>query len=590
MYKKILLRGSAVLACSTFSLGTALTATAQSAVQTAAPTTAQTSAPSGVNLKAPPAPGPVGRAAVHLPGEPDEPAAGAWGYNPQTGKFKDPAMTPDTFGAMPFDGSLPYLDQNQYLKNTKVEAFYPWVASTGHSWQAIFDYHGHRYMYDYYRWIYKIYDITDPYHVTRIAEQELNSKDGTNEFGPFTVKYNKKLNKTIAVQCYETPRYGVIANKYLYPEQVKLIRERKMLRGFRIYEVTGPEWANWKVLSETSLDPYHSAQNAVQEGSGCLDVPAYFGDTYLFVAGAPDDTFANTEYKTYLYSGAQLAFDISDPTRPRRLSTWWVPGQRKGEEAAYGKNPRAGNKTSWMGARMPLFIPKPVEQGGKYGYAAMGGFGFDVVDISDPADMHSVAHLDMPVSVTGTEGDNIDATQVARTGIVYFSGYPMSEDCHEPYKDIYAIDVKEPTQPHIIGTLPRPTPPKDAPFTDFCQRRGSFGPKRSGYTMLQPGTPSQKYLPYAFYNAGMQMFDVSDPQHPTIAAYFVPKMIDIGDDNTRNEAGGAKMRQFGNPVHGIFVEWDRNLIWVFANHGFYAISSPLIGEPKVGLPEGEARN
>jgi len=220
----------------------------------------------------------------------------------------------------------------------------------------------------------------------------------------------------------------------------------------------------------------------------------------------------------------------------------------------------------------------------------MGGFGIDVVDISDPADMHSVAHLDMPVSVTGTEGDNIDATQVERTGMVYYSGYPMSEDCHEPYKEIYAIDVKDPTQPRIIGTLPRPTPPKDAPFTDFCQRRGSFGPKRSGYTMLQPGTPSQKYIPYAFYNAGMQMFDVSDPLHPTIAAYFVPKMIDIGDDNARSETGGAKMRQFGNPVHGIFVEWDRNLIWVFTNHGFYAISSPLIGEPKAGLPEGEARN
>jgi len=113
MNAKILLRWSAVLACSALSLGTARTATAQSVIQTAAP--------SGLNLKAPPAPGPAGRAAVHLPGEPDEPAAGTWGYNPQTGKFKDPAMTPDTFGAMPFDGSLPYLDQNQYLKNTKVE-------------------------------------------------------------------------------------------------------------------------------------------------------------------------------------------------------------------------------------------------------------------------------------------------------------------------------------------------------------------------------------------------------------------------------------------------------------------------------------
>ena len=37
------------------------------------------------------------------------------------------------------------------------------------------------------------------------------------------------------------------------------------------------------------------------------------------------------------------------------------------------------------------------------------------------------------------------------------------------------------------------------------------------------------------------------------------------------------------PVHGIFVEWDRNLIWLFANHGIYAVSTPLLGEPVVGL-------
>src|SRR5262249_52915738 len=156
--------------------------------------------------------------------------------------------------------------------------------------------------------------------------------------------------------------------------------------------------------------------------------------------------------------------------------------------------------------------------------AAMGGFGFFVVDISDPAQMHAVAHLDMPVSVTGTEGDNIDVSKVETTGMVYYSGYPMSEDCYEPYKDIYSIDVRDPLHPQIVNTLPRPRPPADAPFTDFCQRRGSFGPKRSGYAMINTGTPSQRSLPYSFYNAGMQIFDVSSADKPTIAGYFVPPM------------------------------------------------------------------
>ncbi len=537
---------------------------------------------SGANLKAPDAPLPKGDKLVLMPGEPAEPAPGSWGYDAKTGRFTAPAMAPDAYGPHPVEGSLSYLDQNQYAKNFKPEGFYPYVAGAGHSWQASFDWQGRRYLYDYEIWQYNVFDITDPHDVKLVSKKSFDIKGGEHQFGPFNVKFNKKLNKMIAVQCYEAPRYGTIWNKYLYPDQVQKLRERKMLRGFRMFEVTGPVFTDWKLLSETALDPNHAASEQPQQGSGCQDVPVYNGEQYLFVAGAPDDSFANTEYKTYLHAGGQLAFDVSDPSHPKRLSTWWAPGSRKGEEAEYAKNPRAGNKTSWMGSRMPLFIPKPVEQGGKYGYAAMGGFGFYVIDISDPKNMKAVAHIDMPVSVTGTEGDNIDVSKVESTGMVYYSGYPMSEDCYEPFKDIYAIDVRDPLKPKIAYTLPRPVAPEGAPFTDFCQRRGSFGPKRSGYAAIQPGTPSKRYMPYSYYNAGMQMFDLSNPDKPTIAGYFVPKMI--GDAPVK-DGQTLSIRALPNPVHSIFVEWDRNLVWVFSNHGMYVLSSELLGKPVFGMPK-----
>ncbi|MCR8644034.1 copper amine oxidase N-terminal domain-containing protein [Paenibacillus sp. N1-5-1-14] len=515
-----------------------------------------------------------------LPGEPTEPDSSSWGYDVKTGKFTHPKYTPDNEGPQPFNGSLPYLDQNQYLKNTKVEAFYPYVAGYGHSWQTSFDLDGRRYLYDYETNQYNLFDITDPLNAKHITTKWFDTKV-EHQFGPLNVKYNKTLDKNLAVQCYEVPRYGKITNKYLNPKEVDTIREWKMLRGFRIYEVNGPNWTDWKVLSETPLDSSTYDPSKPQQGSGCQDIPVYSGDQYLFVAGAPNDSYANTEYKTYLYSGAQIAYDISDPTKPKQLDIWSVPGQIKGEEADYNKNPRAGNKTSWMGSRMPLFIPKTVEEGGKYGYAAMGGFGFYVVDITDPANMKTVSHIDMPMSYTGTEGDNIDVSKVETTGMVYYSGYPLSEDCHEPYKEIYAIDVRDPKNPKIATTLERPTPPKDAPFTDYCQRRGSFGPKRTGYAEVQPGTPSQKYMPYSFYNAGMQMFDLTTPDKPTIAAYFVPKMAgELTDDE-----GNKYFNDQSDPVHGIFVEWDRNLIWVFSGHGMYVVSSPLLGEPVKGMPQ-----
>ena len=143
--------------------------------------------------------------------------------------------------------------------------------------------------------------------------------------------------------------------------------------------------------------------------------------------------------------------------------------------------------------------------------------------------------------------------------------------------------MRDPKNSKIVNILPTPVPPKEAPFTDFCQRRGSFGPKRSGYAQIQPGTPSQRYMPYTYYNAGMQMFDLKDPLHPTIAAYFVPKMIDP-NRHTKDEQTQS-IRALPNPVHSIFVEWDRNLIWVFSNHGIYTLSVPPLGKPVFGMPE-----
>jgi hypothetical protein len=187
--------------------------------------------------------------------------------------------------------------------------------------------------------------------------------------------------------------------------------------------------------------------------------------------------------------------------------------------------------------------------------------------------MTVVSHLEFAPSVAGVEGDYVDVTQVEKTGIVYYSGYPLNEDCWEPYKEIFMIDVRNPLQPKVIGTLPRPAAPAEAPFTDFCQRRGSFGPKRSGY-YTQPGTPRDGILPFNFYNAGLQVFDVSDPQQPYIAAYFVPPF----------DAGNVVEYARGNLSHGVYVEYDRKLFWLFTNHGMYVLSSPVLGEPSFAPP------
>jgi len=452
------------------------------------------------------------------------------------------------------------------------------------------DFDGRRYLYQYVRRDLKIYDITNPKDVQLLLtrghtwgrngpdNEEQNPYPKGDMFGAASIQWNKELQKYIMVQSFEIQRFGVLHDKRTEPDKVDRIRHADHLKGFKVYEMNGPLPQDWDLIAERSTDVSHpNAPVGQQQGSGVRDIPAYFGGDIMYVAAAPDASYALTEYSNDLYSAGYQSWDMSNPSNPKFLNQLTVPGQIAFDnvhEAAYKANPRAGNRTSWMGARMSLFVPTPVEEGGTYGYAAMGGLGFYVVDISNSSNMKMVGHLNFEPSVAGTEGDFIDVSQVEKTGIVYFSGYPLNEDCFEPYKDVHMIDVSNPQNPVKIGVLPRPRPPAEAKFTDYCQRRGSFGPKRTGY-YTQPGRSREGILPFNFYNAGLQVFDVSDGSNPKISAYFVPPF---------NEERVVEYAR-GNLSHGVYVEYDRNLFWLFTNHGLYVLSSPVLGKPSFEAPK-----
>lgn len=519
---------------------------------------------------------------------PQDPAVDSFGMDPETGQFVHPSATRSSHDSHPFEGTLDHWDSSEYAKNIKVEAYYPITVEPFHTWQNIVDFEGRRYLYQYVRRDLKILDITDPKDAKVLltrghtwgpggeGEDENPYPEG-DMFGAASIQWNADLGKYIMVQAFEIQRFGLLNDKYSEPELVDKIRHSNHLKGFKVYAMNGPMPNDWELLAERTTDYKHpDVAVGEQQGSGVRDIPVYFGGDYMFVAAAPSASYALTEYPNDLYSAGYQSWDMSDPGNPRFLDQLNVAGQIAGNpvhEAAYTSNPRAGNRTSWMGARMSLFIPTPVEEGGKYGYAAMGGLGFYIVDISDPAAMKTVSHLEFEPNVAGVEGDFVDVSQVEKTGIVYFSGYPLNEDCWEPYKDVFMIDVKDSANPQVIGTLPRPMAPAEATFTDFCQRRGSFGPKRSGY-YTQPGIPRDGVLPFNFYNAGLQVFDVSDTANPAIIAYFVPRF------DEERVVGYA----MGNLSHAVYVEYDRNLFWLFTNHGIYCLSSPVLGEPNFGPP------
>ncbi|WP_432286644.1 hypothetical protein SLT36_07690 [Aminobacter sp. BA135] len=507
----------------------------------------------------------------------------------EDGTFRAPRATP--LGDSPaFPGQLEAWDDNSYSHNVEEIAFYPGVSSPWHAWPDVADFDGKRYMYVHDRDYMRVLDITDPAKAKVVyskggvwgpegSSEDWDAKTVQDYFGGITIAWSEKLQKNVVVASYEIGRFGILDNKRTQPDIVETLRKYNSLKGFKVYEMNGPTPDDWKLIATRTTDTKNpDAPIGEQEGSGSLDAPAWFGGKYMYLSAAPDDSYALTEYPDYLHSPGYQVWDMSDPANPVFVSQVTVPGQVVGDKAsedAYLMNPRAGNRTSWMGSRMPPFLPTPVEKGGKVAFGAMGGLGLYTFDLANPDKPEIKGHVSIAPSFAGTEFDNVDTSQYARTGYVFANGYPMNSNCYEPYKDVLVIDAKDVAAPKVVATLPRPVPPKEARFTDYCQRKGSFGPKRSG-TTHQPGHGRNGIVPYAFYNAGLQIFDVEDPAQPKISGYFVPR------SPTTSEMPDYT---FDNASFAVFTEYDRNIIWLFSVNGVHALKTPLLGEPKMGMSD-----
>ena len=512
-----------------------------------------------------------------------------YGMDPATGQFIWPKATPEVHTGQHFPGEMTTWDKNSYAKNVKVLAFYPGVDSPFHAWNNIADFKGRRYLYIHDRDYLRIMDVTDPAHGEVVYSQggTWGPKGPTEKFDPnnvqdylggATIVWSKKLGVPVLVASFEIGRYGLMTDKSEQPDKVEAQRHYNSLKGFKVFEMDGPLPSQWKLIATRTTDYKHpDAPIGQQQGSGSLDSPEYYGGKYMILSSAPDDSYGLTEYPNYLYSPGYQVWDMSNPANPVFVSQISVPGQILGKEAdeqAYLMNPRAGNRTSWMGSRIPIFLPKPLEDGGKIGFGAMGGLGLYSFDLSNPAKPKVLGNVNTPPSFAGTEYDNADVSQYERTGFVLTSGYPMNRDCYEPYKDIFVVDARDPSHLKVAAKLPQPAVPEGAPFTSFCQRGGNYGPKRSN-AIGQPGGSRQGVIPYSFYNAGLQIFDVSNPEKPSIAGYFIPALADETE---------LPNYTLGKGVLAIYTEYDRNIIWAFTENGAYALSTPLLGKPVLSAP------
>jgi len=464
----------------------------------------------------------------------------------------------------PHEGSIDFLDRNMYIHD--MEVLLHFEAGKNRRGDLQFMSRGaERFLFQLTSTGCSVYDISNPLRPAIINEGAFNAQQ-------IQLAYNRKARKWIVIAAqhsdpanvYPSPEYP--QGRYDNPRIEDAWRDWKGLRGIVIWDATDP--TDIRQLSEYNTDGGDPSRE-VQEGMGVKE-SFYTGGKYCFLDTSPDNTYVHMESPLRYYSNAIQVVDVEDPENPKFVSNAWLPGQRAGEQAAYKAWPEHGDKLSFTGLHSGTAVPVNIEDGGRYGYSAFGALGMIIHDFSRPESPQIVGRFDPPSKPGAIAMHTVDVTRIDTRGIVLVEPEAVNPDCNEPQHPIWIVDISDPAKPKPISQLPKPVPPAEAPYDDFCDKRGRFG-THAPPAWNAPGKVDPNLTMYPYFIAGLQCFDITSLSEPTIAAYFIPPQAG------KIEVPGSYHRT----VDHILVEWDRNLIWAGTDSGVYLLSTPHLGDPVV---------
>jgi hypothetical protein len=193
-----------------------------------------------------------------------------------------------------------------------------------------------------------------------------------------------------------------------------------------------------------------------------------------------------------------LIVDVTDPSTPREVGRWWIPGMWT-----------AGGEKPWWDPVLNFNIHACFPHGDRL-YIAMFDNGLGILDISDKKNPYLVSQLQW---LNGRSAHTV--LPLPDRDLLVVTEETGEMDCMEYPRYIRVIDIKDEQNPRILSRFPTP--------------RGSF--RRRGMRfgchdvhVNYPGSTVDDRLIYAtFYNAGLRVVDISDPAAPKEVAYYVPE-------------------------------------------------------------------
>ncbi len=189
-----------------------------------------------------------------------------------------------------------------------------------------------------------------------------------------------------------------------------------------------------------------------------------------------------------------IFWDISDPVNPKQIAQW-----DSGGTGAH-RNSYPGGKYAYLATRVNL-------------------------DISDPTQPKLIGKLQITPPFASVAGRSVHTVlPIWDRRLLYVSSEAMAERCQDNGLNFAGlIDNSNPAKPRLISVFPPPRPPDNAPYRDFCDKGGRFGPHNTNQEIHNPAVAQPGDLMFiAYFNAGLRVFDISLPRLPTEVGYFIP--------------------------------------------------------------------
>ena len=232
---------------------------------------------------------------------------------------------------------------------------------------------------------------------------------------------------------------------------------------------------------------------------------------YAYLDCAPDDIFIHQPSYFRPFINGNMIVDCSDPTNAKEVSFWWVPGSRKGEEAEY----RSGYGRSWFPPKLPAIrcpspactvpcmSPRSWKTGATADMARSGATGLSFSTFPTQPIRKVVGRFEPPPQYAGMGiAFHTIYCGVMDRGFVITNGEITNSDCNQIFLPNWVVDIRDEQHPVPVAQFPRPVPPPDAPYSDFCFKRGRFGthnpPAPEGARQAAP----RLYRPCVFRSVG----------------------------------------------------------------------------------------